>query len=247
MNELFPEQQEMKGHFTIQCIDKNNKIIHEEVDPNLIMQSARTSVAHLITNNSDSNKIDKIILGTSGNINGDILAPKGAGDGFVNLRDRLFSESIDIGDVVVDLKFGDLFRYTGTTSATGILNNYYTYSAADATIDISTVDFTDTLLFSNIGSIPPYTYSVGFTSGSVNGSATNIIESDLGSSVLVETSGSSVKYTVDIDAQAANNNSTVIYTEAALYAGSRIFSAKTFKGKIKDASVLLRIIWVITF
>lgn len=70
---------------------------------------------------------------------------------------------------------------------------------------------------------------------------------DSGSTGNVTVSGSSVTFTFDINSAAANNNGNVVYTEAALYTGSDIFAMKTFKAKVKDDSVLLRIIWTITF
>ena len=70
---------------------------------------------------------------------------------------------------------------------------------------------------------------------------------DSGSVATVGQTGSSVTFTFDINSAAGNNNGNVVYTEAALYAGTNIFAMKTFKAKVKDDSVLLRIIWTITF
>jgi hypothetical protein len=70
---------------------------------------------------------------------------------------------------------------------------------------------------------------------------------DSGSTATVGQSGSSVTFTFDINSAAGNNGGNVVYTEAALYTGSDIFAMKTFKAKVKDDSVLLRIIWTITF
>jgi hypothetical protein len=70
---------------------------------------------------------------------------------------------------------------------------------------------------------------------------------DSGSTGSMTLSDSSVSFTFDINTTAANDEDNVIYTEAALYTGADIFAMKTFKAKIKDSSVLLRIIWTITF
>jgi len=39
----------------------------------------------------------------------------------------------------------------------------------------------------------------------------------------------------------------MVYTECAFYTGTNIFSMRTFKGKIKDDTVSLKITWKILF
>ena len=66
-----------------------------------------------------------------------------------------------------------------------------------------------------------------------------------------EVSGRTVTYTFDIPKEAANNdssdNDTIAYTEAAMYAGDKIFSMKTFPARVKESSVSMKIIWSIIF
>ena len=84
--------------------------------------------------------------------------------------------------------------------------------------------------------------------GTASGDCTIISESDTGSTVKLDHVGTDVTFTIEIPEFAANNNnSIVVFTEAALYAGDNIFSMKCFPGKVKDNTVSLKIIWTIKF
>ena len=101
-----------------------------------------------------------------------------------------------------------------------------------------------TRLFSE--EVPSYTYPIVFTNpGSVSGNCAIVSEPDSGTVISLLTTTNSIQYTIEIDSAAANNTGIVVFTEAALYAGSDIFSMKCFPGKIKDNTVSLRIIWKI--
>ena len=105
---------------------------------------------------------------------------------------------------------------------------------------------TRTELFSE--ELAEYFYPIEFTiPGTSSGSCTDIIEPSIGSTVSVFQTDSDVTYTVSIAANAANDGTSTVYTEAALYAGTNIFSMKTFRAKIKDDSTIIRIIWKISF
>jgi len=57
-------------------------------------------------------------------------------------------------------------------------------------------------------------------------------------------------YTITVPEPAGNNvgeGAVVAYTEAALYAGTKIFSMKTFPARVKEDSVKLVIKWAIIF
>lgn len=94
-------------------------------------------------------------------------------------------------------------------------------------------------------------YTINFGSTGVNGDFTLVSEDDSStgesSNVNVVQSASNVTYTIDLPGLNGNNTGTVVYTEAALYAGTQIFSMKCFKGKIKDDSVQLRVVWTLKF
>lgn len=105
---------------------------------------------------------------------------------------------------------------------------------------------TRTELFSE--ETPGYTYPISFTNNAAaDADGTVDSEPDSGSTVHRLQTGSQTTWTFTIPLVAANNGAAVIYTEAALYAGTKIFSMKTFAGKIKDNTVTLRVIWKIIF
>ena len=60
-----------------------------------------------------------------------------------------------------------------------------------------------------------------------------------------------ITYTITIPVENANSgdsaNPAVAYTEAALYAGSEIFSMKTFPARVKENTVKFEITWSIIF
>lgn len=107
-------------------------------------------------------------------------------------------------------------------------------------------DISRTELFSEETS--DFFYPVEFTvDGTAYSVATITNEIDSGSSMIREYADNAITYTYLMPQNAGNDTGTVIYTEAGLYAGPNLFSMKTFKGKIKDNTVSLRIIWKITF
>lgn len=85
-----------------------------------------------------------------------------------------------------------------------------------------------------------------FTPNGVNGS---VITCDDGvstiSSNIIDTD---VIYEINIHNTSMNGKKgSMIYTEAAFYTGDQIFSMRTFKGKIKEDSVSIKITWKIMF
>lgn len=87
--------------------------------------------------------------------------------------------------------------------------------------------------------------SISFTNTGVSGGT--VVCDDGLSTVKTTVQGSDVIYEILVDAGSANGTGTIIFTECAFYTGSEIFSMRTFKGKIKDDSVSLRITWKILF
>lgn len=91
-----------------------------------------------------------------------------------------------------------------------------------------------------------YTYPVVFVNpGTASGNCTISSEPNSGTIITLDTTINTVQYTIEIADVAANNTGVVVFTEAALYSGTNIFSMKCFPGKIKDNTVSLRIIWKI--
>ncbi len=247
INEKYYEM-EYKGHFTIQTTDMSGNVLDEFIDDNLIVTTSRTSIAELFAGISTAPSVNKIVIGTSGhNIN--VSVPKSIAEGLVRDRTRIFSESVDIADGgTYDVLLNDLFKYTGTTAANGTLNNYYrfigtpTTGVTTASIDFSGSDWVD------VGATAEYTYPVTFDlPGTSTGSMTNITEPDSGSSATVVQSDREVTFTFTFGNTAGNNGGIGQITEAGLYCNDRLFSIKTFPTKPKDSTVILRIIWKITF
>lgn len=246
-----------RGHFIIQAIDKNNNIIDEYKDDNMIMESARTTMSEIFANLNSNTFINKFIIGTLGHVNDSILIPKGADDGFVKERDRLFSEAypttIQIGTTLETIRQNDIFYINATAEEN---RGYYRFLNSPVTnYTISDVNILLTETWEFLGTTQPYNYSINFTLPQTNIEPTGDLVSDLteddsgsGSVVKVHQSDTSVIFTIDVATAAANGETnTSVFTEAALYANDRIFSMKTFKAKVKDSTVLLRIIWTITF
>lgn len=243
-----------KGHFKIQAINVNDEIIDQWEDDNMIMEPARSAMSRILAQVNAGQTISKIVLGSEGHVTGSLTVPKTATEGYVKERARLFSETVDASDGVVnDLMLNDIIKYIGSTNSSGTTGNYYKYIGAGISgINTDTINFADTGTWENFGATAPYTYSIGFDLAQTNdANATNIDEDDTGagSGVHVIQSGSSVTFTTSIANIAGNlgDVDTSIFTEAALYSGSDIFAMKTFKAKIKDSTVLLRITWTITF
>jgi hypothetical protein len=247
-----------KGHFKIQAIDQNNNVVDEWMDDNMIMESARTTMSELFANLQDSTFINKVTIGTMGHVGNSILVPKGKDDGFVKERTRLFSEvpinPVSIGQTLPIVRKNDAMYIDATDNDK---KGYYRFLAADVeNYVVNNVVITDTSTWEFLGTTKPYSYSIGFSLPGTNATpggttATSITEDDngSGSTVKVQQSNTSVIFTFDIATAAANgqNETTSVFTEAALYANSRIFAMKTFKAKVKDSTVLLRIVWTITF
>jgi len=181
--------QKFKGHLTIETVDKDGNVVDRWADNNMIMNTARTNMARLISGMNTGQYINKLVLGTEGHQGSDYLLVKTADDGFVKERTELFSEE------------SGSFTYPITFESTGISGDFNLISEPDA-------DETSTI---------------------------NVVQND-----------TDVIYTIEIPNENGNDGDTVVYTEAALYADDLIFSMKTFKGKIKDDSVTLRVIWKIS-
>ena len=87
--------------------------------------------------------------------------------------------------------------------------------------------------------------SITFTVTGVSGST--VTASDGLSTVKTTVNGTEVEYIIEIHNNSMNGTGTMIFTECAFYTGSEIFSMRTFKGKIKDDTVALRVTWKIIF
>jgi len=248
-----------KGHFKLDVLDKKNRIIDTIEDPNMIMTAASSTMAGIFFGNTLGSM--RFSLGTHGHVDPNILVPKVAADGFVNTRDRMFSESLSspgnpttIG-TIISINKGDViycngaipgyYEYTGSLGTSNV-----THTVTDAGLAIS-ADWV------SLGTTAPYVYDITFNNPTTTVDTTlgdiavNIQETDLnaGSTVRVLLNNNSVTFNVVVELPAANSQTLTLstFTEAALYVGTQIFSLKTFPAKIKDNSVKLQIAWTITF
>jgi hypothetical protein len=240
----------LKGHFKIQSIDVNNNVIDEWEEDNMIMENARYTMSELFSNLSSSTFINKFKLGTSGHDGNSIITPKTKDQGFVKERNRMFSEfeSYATNSIITIIRKNDIiFNSSNSKFYQYLINDSLNYNFTDA-------NFTSPTIFRDLGTVQPYIFNVNFElpgSSDINGvSALNISDDDHGGcSVNVLQSGTSVTFRFDVSTAAANKqyDTYSVFTEASLWANDRIFAMKTFKAKTKDSTVLLRIIWTITF
>lgn len=249
-----------KGHFQIQALDALNgmTVLDEYTEDNMIMESARTSMSEIFANLGTGTWINKISLGTMGHVGDSILVPKGKDDGFVKERTRLFSETptsqVAIGQTLSVIRKNDVMYINATLAPA---KGYYRFIGSDIqNYLVNDTVINDITVWEFLGTTKPYTYTVNFTlpttndtPGGTEASAIDEDDVDSGSTVKVLQTDTSVVFTIDIATAAGNsqNDTTSVFTEAALYANGRIFSMKTFKAKVKDSTVLLRIVWTITF
>jgi len=189
------DKTEIKGHFNIKTY-KTDGSVDEYSDDNLIMNDARRNMAKLI-GGWVGKPINKIVLGTAGHDNNNILTPILPETGeFTSNRDMLISE--ELNEFSYFIKWGDL-SYVGENDG--------------ASASIFSIDSTD--------------------------SKQNSIKVTINDKV--------VTFEITIEENSANNTGIVAYTEAALYAGEKIFSMKTFPAKVKEDSVKMVITWSLIF
>ena len=82
----------VKGHFKAERLDACDNVIDTPVDDhNMIMTSARTSMAEIFAHLTNVDLSNAFYFGTLGHKEPNIYLPKDSGDGFTKDRDRMFS------------------------------------------------------------------------------------------------------------------------------------------------------------
>lgn len=249
-----------EGHFKIECLDKNNNIIDSFEDHNMIVLSARRSMAELFFNLEGAKFAHKLVLGTCGS-KSEIFKGKDETDGFVKERTHLFSEVQDTifaqGTLFEEIMKGDIIKVQDDDITKF---NYWQYNGENVknfVVDnISLNDYFTKLEYA------PYTYTINFklpqrdTVGSENCAVADRTSNAANDTVQVQLKDTSVIFTFYVDVNNGNeqehndsefDNPTSLFNEAGLYVNDRLFSFKTFGSKVKDESVKLRIVWTITF
>lgn len=110
MSELYNN---IKGYFTAILKDKDGNIVDQFSEKNLIMATSGNVVSSMVSG-LDGTYINKIVLGTQGHYN-DISTPKTSEHGFINTRDKLFSE--ESGDYTYTINF-NINQFTGVGTVT---------------------------------------------------------------------------------------------------------------------------------
>lgn len=207
------------GHFSIQMLNKAGEVIDSYEDNNLVVNDARAAMSALLSGKKDSVGITTLVLGTKGHNEKDnnILIPKPVG------QDGYDENRTQL----FSEEQGTPFFYTIKWDPKALKD------AGD-----SAVEFTaDTVEFVAKGQRKK---QVGTESDAENAKIP----------VKITLQGNSVQYEFTIPEQYANGadgNRVVAYTEAGLKCGEKLFSIKCFSGKIKEASVSIRVIWKIIF
>lgn len=250
------EELHFKGHFHLDCLDKDNNILSSIDDPNLIVTTARKSMAEIFANLEGIKFAHKLVLGTQGCVDGMPFVPKDETSGLDKAREHLFSEVVgetyQIGDVVEKLLTYDLIKVHDSESDSDIIYRYngknadnYIISAENISVDFTKYD------------TAPYTYELNFHLPRTNtfGEDESFADGTTDVAQVVQTD-TSVTFTFIISMENGNNQHvnepgytvpTTLFNEAGLYVNDRLFSIKTFSSRVKDESIKLRIIWTITF
>lgn len=252
----------LEGHFHLECLDKNDNIIDVFDDHNMIMTSARKSMAEIFCKLDESTYANKFVIGNFGCKEGQILNAKDDTDGFTKARTSLFSEIDDViyhADLVMNtLLNGTYFKYNFDLGTT---NNYtlYKYTGSDRT-DLT---LSDSFIQSYCTEVTdtPNVYTVNFTlPGHSMESSENCAVTASGATGVdearVSQTDTSATFTFVISTDNANGDQvnandydtpTSLFNEAAIYVNGRIFCMKCFPTKTKDLTVKLRVTWTITF
>ena len=247
----------LKGHFHLDVLDKNDKVLDTFDEHNMIMADARKSMAEIFANLVGIKFAHQFIIGTMGHTDASLYIPKDEYSGFVKERDRLFSEPTarvhSVGDQLENIRMYDVIAiYEGK----GV--SYYRYNGNPAENYILSDAKLVTDEFTKLPG-KPYYYTINFTLPRTNiedpSHNNNADETSL-DTIKVEQKDTSVIFTFTLDLESANkqyvndpmySDPCSFFNEACIKVNDRIFCMKTFNTKCKDDSVKFRIIWTITF
>jgi len=216
----------IRGHFLIKSYKRDGSV-EEWEDSNLIMDTARDTMAQLIAGYDAGVPNSKFVLGTKGfnPVTGNVLEPIIVGEnGFVSSRTNLFSEA------------DGSFYYTLTWD-----------TKAPVGPDLLT---TANGTGGTVGWVAPGTLDAYAKGNKYNQVGTELNAENAPCPINITITGRTVKYTITIPEIAANGDngaSVIAYTEASLMAGGNIFSMKTMPARVKENTVRLVIEWSLLF
>jgi hypothetical protein len=215
---LLKDNVNVRGVFSIKSINVKDEVIDEYKENNLIMDNARANMAQLIGGvNTGASEAKQI-------------------DGFVmGTRGHMGSDVLDfqqVGETDTSKPTGNqTFQSTRTNLFSESIDDQINYRIPfDASGDVD-------VTLTPAGTRYEDSVSVGVAESS------NILRRVV--------SDRTVTYTITIPASNANSgipaSPVVVYTEAALYAGTDIFAMKTFPARVKEDTVKFEITWSIIF
>lgn len=208
----------LQGYFKITAYKSDGSIEVIE-DKNLIMDKARNNMAELASGCMMGSPITKFIIGTAGH----------------NPDTNNILEPISVGT------YGFTPTRTETFSKT---QNKFRYNLTWDPFNPVSDDFVTPVTWNN-REVTLYARGNKLDETGVESGAENTP-----CEVNIKVLGNSVLYTITLPEAAANGvtgDSTIAFTEAALFSGSDIFSLKTFSARVKDPSVKYVIEWRIIF
>ena len=217
---LLKDKIDFYGEFTIKQLDKDGNVLNVYEEKNLIMDVARSNMAELIGGvTASALPINQFVIGNMGHVSTDILDYQQVGE-------------------------------TDTTKPSG-----------DQDFDSTRTDLFSEAITAGVNYRIPFDVSGGtdVTVQDANASGTRYIKNVAETTDMPEVSGNivqrvvsdrTVTYTITIpvaNANSGNVDPVVAYTEAGLYAGTDLFSMKTFPARVKEDTTQFEITWSIIF
>lgn len=189
--------------------------------------------------------------------------------------DGTFDEYVE-KNLIMDLARNNMAELIGGVTASGVPINKLVLGTKGhigtnildfKPVGTNSFDSTRTNIFSEVSGTGGLNYSIPFTvtgagldvtDAAARGVLYNIAtaqapaETGAFNTVRRVVSGRTVTYTITIpavngNAVAAPPNDIIAYTEAALYAGTEIFSMKTFPARVKESTVQIVVTWSLIF
>lgn len=161
-------------------------------------------------------------------------------------------DSFEENNLIMDKGRNALATFCSGFATPSSINRFAigTMGSGDTVLDPKVYpEFNSTLtsLFSEQSS-SAYEYYIDFIP-TTSGELATVMESDVGagSTLKVTLEDSLLSYEITLSASAANNGSSVPYTEACFYAGTEIFAMRCFPVRVKDATTRLVITWQFQF
>lgn len=125
----------LRGHFSIESLDKDGNVIDSWSSKNIITNTARIEFAKIIAGVEQAGAINRFVMGTKGHVGDDVLTPKGEDEGFTASVTDIFSgqEAAELNKTWSQLSFTPSGSMTSTT-ALDVLDGANNNSTVDISI-----------------------------------------------------------------------------------------------------------------